>query len=123
MDIKKIFQSKGQTPPELKAVIIIVNRDKAEVFLHMLSDFEVNAANIQLANGSVSEEVLQKLGVGTEKAMITCMAREDKVDSLLTFLEGKFKSIKGGKGIAFSLPLAAIIGVSNYLVLANQEEA
>ena len=44
---------------------------------------------------------------------------EDALDDLLYTLEEKFRQIKGGKGIAVSVPFSSVIGTAVYGFLAN----
>ena len=111
---------KNVKPPELKALVVVVNRDKGEVFANMLQEFEINAQLLISARGTASEAMLQKLGAGTPKTVILAAIREDRAKEALSFLEDKFKNIKNGKGIAFTVPFASIIGASSYEFLSNQ---
>lgn len=119
MDIIDIF-NKNAIPPELKLLVVIVNRDRSEIFLNILQEFEINAQLYISATGTASEAMLQKMGIGTQKAVIVAAIREDLVKDALSFLEDKFKNIKNGKGIAFTIPFASIIGASAYGFLSNQ---
>jgi len=115
------FLSNGkEIPPSLKVLFIVVNREKGDAYLNMLQDFEINAQLTILASGSANEEALRKLGMATPKMMIVATVREDKAPQVLEYLQDRFKTIKNGKGIAFTVPMSAIIGVSMYQFLSNQ---
>ena len=47
------------------------------------------------------------------------MIREDETDAVMNCLEEKFETIRGGKGIAFAVPLSSVIGVNLYQFLSD----
>ena len=53
------------------------------------------------------------------KAVLFGMTREDKVKEILEGLKEKFDTIKNGAGIAYTVPLTSLIGVSTYGFLSN----
>ena len=55
----------------------------------------------------------------SDKSVIFSVIREDKVTEALHGLEDKFKTIKNGKGIAFTIPMSSVIGVAIYRFLSN----
>ena len=72
------------------------------------------------ANGTASSETLSLLGLTeTEKSVIISIIREDKAKAALEALDEKFKTIKNGKGIAYTVPMTGTIGVAIYQFLAN----
>lgn len=111
------------TPPKLKILFTIVNRKKAELYADLLQQFDVNIQLLMAANGTASTEMLGYLGlVDSEKAVIINVIREDKCAAALKFLEEKFKTIKNGKGIAFTVPMTSVIGVATYQFLSNAKQ-
>lgn len=108
------------TPKKLKILITIVNRNKAEFYLDLLQSFEVNMQMVLLGNGTANIEMIHLLGlVETKKAVIFTLIREDNVKKALSVLSEKFKTIKNGKGIAYTIPISSIVGVAIYQFLAN----
>ena len=108
------------TPPKLKLLFTIVNREKAELYADLLQSFDVNMQMYMSAQGTANRELLDLLGLSkTDKAVIVSVIREDKCKAALSFLEGKFKTIKNGKGIAYTVPMTGVIGVAIYQFLAN----
>ncbi len=61
--------------------------------------------------------------VESDKADILSVVREDNVKAVLETLEEKFEKVKGGKGIAFTVGMNSIIGVSVYQFLSNNQTA
>jgi hypothetical protein len=59
--------------------------------------------------------------VESDKAVIISFIREDMVKEVLEVLTEKFKKVKNGKGIAYTIPMQSIIGVSIYQFLANNQ--
>ena len=77
---------------------------------------------ITAASGTASTEVLHYLGLtDTDKSVIFSVIREDRVAAALSALEEKFKTIKNGKGIAFTTPMSGTIGVAIYQFLSNTQ--
>ena len=74
---------------------------------------------------SVSEMISQMLDilglVESDKSAIISFIREDMVKSALETLNEKFIKVKNGKGVAYTIPLDSIIGVSNYQLLSNDK--
>lgn len=109
-------------PRKLSLLVTVVNRNKAEFYADFLQSFEVNMQLITNAEGTASKETLHYLGlVETDKAVIFSVIREERVAEALTALEQKFKTIKNGKGIAFTTPMTGTIGVAIYQFLSNTQ--
>ena len=115
---------RNKAPIKLELIVTIVPKKKAEFFIDLIQSFDVNFQTYMLAYGTASTELLNYLGAqGNDKIAIFSLAREDKVDDILYAMEQKFHTIKGGKGIAVTLPLSSIIGTSIYTFLCNAVEA
>ena len=70
--------------------------------------------------GTANSEMLNLLGIAeSDKAVIMSYIREDKVKEALDTLNEKFHKVKNGKGIAYTISLDSIIGVSMYQLLSN----
>ncbi len=109
-------------PRKLSLLVTVVNRNKAEFYADFLQSFEVNMQLITNAEGTASKETLHYLGlVETDKAVIFSVIREDRVAEALAALGQKFKTIKNGKGIAFTTPMTGTIGVAIYQFLSNTQ--
>ena len=104
---------------KLKLLFTVVDRSKAEFYLDVLSQFEVNCQMMMGGMGTAKSELHNMLGLNIHKAVILSVVREDKTEEIIQCLENKFKTIKNGKGIAFAVPLSSIIGVNNYQFLSN----
>ena len=107
-------------PRKLKLLVTVVNREKAEFYTDLIQSFEVNFQTSMNARGTASKETLRLLGIGeTDKTVILSVIREDMCDKALSTLEQKFKTIRNGKGIAYTIPMTGTIGVAIYRFLSN----
>ena len=107
-------------PRKLKFLVTVVNREKAEFYMDFIQSFEVNFQTSMAARGTASQETLRLLGLGeSDKTVIFSVIREDMCDKALSALEQKFKTIKNGKGIAYTVPMTGTIGVAIYRFLSN----
>ena len=108
---------------KLKILITIVNKSKTEYFVDLIQNHEVNVQMVLQAHGTANAEMLNLLGLlGSEKSVIISAIREDKVSKVLVELEEKFRSIKHGSGIAYTIPMSSIVGVAVYGFLSNNTQ-
>ena len=104
---------------KLKLLITVVDRSKGEFYLDVISQFDVNCQLILPGMGTAASELLELLGLEPHKAVILSVLREDMVDPAMDTLEEKFRTIRGGKGISFAVPLSSVIGVNLYQFLSD----
>ena len=108
---------------KLKILVTVVNRNKTEFYMDFLTAYEVNFQTAVLAQGTAKSETLYMLGLeDSDKSVIFSVIREDKAQEAMQDLEDKFHSIKGGKGIAFTIPMSSVIGVAIYRFLSNHRQ-
>ena len=107
---------------KLKLLFTVVDRPKAEFYLDVLSQFEVNCQMVSGGMGTAKSDLHDMLGLNIHKAVLLSIVREDRVDEIMKCLETKFATIKNGKGIAFTVPLSSVIGVNNYQFLSNYRQ-
>ncbi len=120
MKIQPTFHDTPIAPRKLKLLVTVVNREKAEFYMDFIQSFEVNFQTAMVAHGTASQETLRLLGLGeSNKTVIFSIIREDMCDKALSALEQKFKTIKNGKGIAYTVPMTGTIGVAIYRFLSN----
>ena len=90
--------------------------------MDLLTSFEVNFQLSLLGQGTARSDMLYMLGLeDSDKGVIISVLREDKVTEAMHALEDKFRTIKNGKGIAFTLPMSSVIGVAMYRFLSNHK--
>ena len=104
---------------KLKLLFTVVDRNKGEFYLDLISQFEVNCQLAIGGLGTAHSELVDLLGLNKHKAVILSIAREDQVDEIMKALEQRFATIKNGKGISFAVPLSSVIGVNLYQFFAN----
>ena len=107
---------------KLKLLFTVVDRSKAEFYMDVLSQFEVNFQMAATGMGTANSELVSMLGLNIHKAVLLSVIREDQADPIMGCLEEKFRTIKNGKGIAFAVPLSSVIGVTMYQFLSNNKQ-
>ena len=107
---------------KLKLLFTVVDRNKGEFYLDVLSQYEVNFQTVINGTGTARSEILDMLGLNNTKAVIVSVIREDLTDTVMKVLEEKFRTIRNGKGIAFAVPLSSVIGVNIYQFLSNNKQ-
>lgn len=124
--VRKKIKSVTETAPhrvtaeKLELLVTIVGRNKAEYFADLLQSLEVNMQMTVLGHGTADEKMLVYLGLSeTDKAVIFSIIQSRKVNDAVAFLDEKFKTIKDGKGVAFTVPLTSVIGTLIYRFLSN----
>lgn len=107
---------------KLKLLFTVVDRNKGEFYLDVISQFEANCQMVTGGMGTANSDLIQLLGLNVHKAVIISVVREDRVDEIMNCLETKFATIKNGKGIAFAVPMSSVIGVNTYQFLSNNRQ-
>ena len=121
----RIREQKGEktpmtAPKKLQLLFTIVNRQKTEFFVDLLYNFEINFQTVLSAHGTADDHIMSLLGLtDNEKSVIISVIRQDKADEALALLDEKFRTVKGGKGIAYTVPVSSTIGVAIYQFLSN----
>ena len=107
---------------KLKLLFTVVDRQKGEFYLDVISQFDVNCQLVMGGLGTATSELVELLGLEPHKAVILSVVREDMVDTVMNTLEDKFATIRNGKGISFAVPLSSVIGVNLYRFLSDRRE-
>ena len=107
---------------KLKLLFTVVDRQKGEFYLDVISQFDVNCQMGMAGMGTATSELVELLGLEPHKAVILSVVREDMVDAVMNTLEEKFATIRNGKGISFAVPLSSVIGVNLYRFLSDRRE-
>lgn len=99
------------TSNKLEMLVTVVSRNKSEYYVDLIQSFNVNMQIITHGKGTATEKTLSLLGLtDSDKAIIFSIIQQNKIPRAMSVLEDKFKTIKGGKGIAFTIPLTSVIG-------------
>ena len=104
---------------KLKLLFTVVDRNKGEFYLDVISQFDVNCQMALAGMGTAQSELVELLGLEPHKVVILSVVREDLVDEILNCLEDKFATIRNGKGVSFAVPLSSVIGVNLYQFLSD----
>ena len=104
---------------KLKLLFTVVDRGKADFYLDVLSQFDVNYQMVVSGLGTANSELVELLRLEPHKAVILSVMRENVVEEAMNCLEDKFASIRNGKGISFAVPLSGVIGVNLYRFLSD----
>ena len=117
---KNTLQEPLAAPKKLLLLFTVVNRDKAEFYADVIQHYEVNMQLILTASGTASTKMLGLLGLAsTDKSVIISVIRRDTEKEVLDALKTRFKTVRGGKGIAYTVPMTSTIGVAIYQFLSN----
>ena len=104
---------------KLKLLFTIVDRPKGEFYLDVISQFDVNCQLVVGGLGTARSELVELLGLEPHKAVVVSVIRDDLCETVMQCLEDKFATIRGGKGVAFAVPLSSVIGVNAYRFLSD----
>ena len=119
---RKSAKKNTVTENKLEILITTVPRNKAEYFVDLIQSFEVNMQMTVFAEGTADNGMLAALGINdSAKAVIISVIQEKKIADAIATLEEKFATIKGGKGIAFTIPMSSVIGALIYGFLSNDK--
>ena len=126
MGLRKLIKKSKKEKPvssdfkKLKLLVTVVNRNKAEFFLDLISHLGANFQTSVLGRGTAKSETLSLLGLeDSDKSVIFSVISEDLVEDILHKIDECFHRIRGGKGIAFTIPLSSVIGVAIYRFLSD----
>ena len=107
---------------KLKLLVTIVPRRKAEFYTDFIGGFECNLQTVLLGQGTAHSDTLHLLGLeDSDKGVILSVIQEEKAENIFRALDEKFQTVKKGKGIAFTIPLSGVIGVTLYRFLSNNK--
>ena len=107
----------------LTLLFTVVDRSKANFYLDMLEEYEVNFQTVIYGRGTADSKMLGLLGISeSDKAVLLSVVREDRVEGALAMLEKRFARVKNGRGIAFTVPFESVMGVHTYCFLSNSSQ-
>lgn len=97
-----------------EAIVVIVERGKANAIVKKVTDAGAHGATIAYGRGS-GEQVFsffRSLQVEPSKEIILIIAPEDKLQQLFDVVIEAAKVKEKGKGIAFTIPIRNLTGVT-----------
>ena len=122
--VKKSTKEQNKlTSNKLEILITIVNRTKTDFYIDLIQSHGANMQFSMSAKGTADIAILKKLGISdTDKTVIFSVIKEEDSAKALATLDEKFRTIKNGNGIAYTVPMSSIIGVSVFAFLANERQ-
>ena len=109
-----------KAPQKMQLLFTVVNRSKAEFYIDLLQNYEVNMQLALTASGTAGTGMLELLGLAdSDRTVIISAIKRGRANEALIALEEKFKTVKGGKGIAYTVPMTSTVGVAIYQFLSN----
>ncbi|MBO4326725.1 MAG: hypothetical protein J5950_05605 [Clostridia bacterium] len=122
-DVTKEKPAPVKSPDKLKLLFTVVNRVKSEYYADLIQSFGANIQCFVSSKGTAQNATLDMLGLSDDrKSTIISVVREDRVDELLESLSEKFRTIKDGRGIAFTVPMSSVVGVLAFRFLADKRD-
>ena len=112
----------GASIKKLEMLVTVVDRNKGEFYMDVISQFDVNCQMFLQGMGTATSDLVDLLGLNINKAVILSIVREDMIETVIHALEDRFTTIKNGKGIAFTVPLSSVIGVNLYRFFSNNRQ-
>lgn len=115
MGIKKVVATKENSSTlefkKIKLLITIVDRGQAIKILNENKKHDVTVQTVLLGYGTASI-VLDYLGLGDiKKDVVLSLIKEEKKEEILEGIRKKFEHLQG---IAFTIPISSMIGLSLY---------
>ena len=105
-----------------KLLVTVVDHRKEDFFIDYIQAYGANLQMTMRGEGTAKTEMLRMLGLtDSEKSVLFSIVREDQVRPLCDGLSEKFKTVKNGQGIAFTIPLSSVVGASVYRFLSDQK--
>ena len=114
-------KTQNLAPHKLMLLVTVVPRSKAEFYLDLLQSFEVNL-QLEVSAFGTAMQSFGFLEGALEKQALFSVIREDNAPRALQALEDKFETLRGGKGIAFTVPFTSMVGVMAYQFLSNKQK-
>ena len=119
-DHESAAQHKNYSTRQLKLLITIVPREKAEYYQELIEDHGSNFQFISMGEGSADRKLLRYFGVpSAPRAVIFSVIQEDQEEYLVSMLDERFQSRKHSSGVAVTVPLSSVIGSSLFTYLSN----
>lgn len=105
---------------KLKVLVLIVNKNKSDFYIDLLQSMDSNLQLTSLAHGTLTSSHSGLFDLETmDKTVTFAVVQATKAHDILQKLNEKFESIKDGKGVAVTIPMDSVIGLSIYEFLSN----
>lgn len=114
-------QNRLTSTRKLSLLITIVRKSKADFFVDLLQEHHSNMQMVLIGNGTTKSALFSD-EVGT-KAIILSLVTEENIPKTLKVLEEKFHELRDGKGVAWTVPLDSVMGVTFFNFLSNNRSS
>ena len=116
---KKPFDQLHQVK-KLSLVITIVDAGKGDLLMYEMSKVNISTQFIQRGEGTASKNLYDILGVtDNRKEIIYSLVQTDYVPTVMKTLDNLFKQSQRRPGIAFSISLSSIAGITAYRFISE----
>ncbi|MGM9900090.1 MAG: hypothetical protein ACI32E_05880 [Bacilli bacterium] len=106
----------------LRLIITIVARGKGKKVSKIFEKIGCNIHQIHLGYGTVTDEVLQYLGLATiEKDVVFSLADEKIAPYMLSTINEEMNMSSPGQGIACSIPIQSVAGKTTLNAIIDSE--
>lgn len=116
---KTVPYEKANEVSPLVLLIIIVPQGQALSIKKALDDYDTSAAFVASGEGTGIGERKDVLGLTNKKNIIFTIVRVDKVEPLKRRLKERFSVSRASAGVAITIRLTSVAGVSVYKFLSN----
>ena len=112
-------QKRLTSSKRLSMLYLIVRKTKADFFIDIIQQYESNMQIVAIGNGTTKSTVFTD-EVGS-KAVIMAIVTDDNIKKILSVLNEKFKTVRDGKGVAWTVPFSSVMGVTFFNFLSNNK--
>lgn len=114
---KEVKKEKLTSTKKLFLLVTIVKKNKADYYVDLIESLGVNFQFGTIGNGTTKSTIFSD-EVGS-KRIIFSVITEDIEKKVLGMLKQKFKEVKDGKGVAWTIPFSSVMGVTFFNFLSN----
>ena len=119
MEEKKSYESTHRIYP-LQAIMVVVGSGLASSVIRLLNENEAYMCCISKGRGTSTSDFYDVFGLGDlKKDVIFSIIKTDRWPIIKKVLAERFKVSYASRGIAITIPLDALAGVSIYKMLGN----
>ena len=114
----KITNKKKLTSTKkLSLLFVVIKKKKVDYYIDVIEDFGVNLQMSMIGNGTTKSAIFSD-EIGS-KSVILSIVSEDNIKKIMSELDRKFEEVKDGKGVAWTVPLTSVMGVTFFNFLSN----
>lgn len=116
---KNTFE-KNHVLKKIKLFVVIVYDGQGESIANFLSQNEAAVSLTLNGTGTASAKVYDVLSIGDKrKQIVLSLVREENIERIKEYLTERFSVSRQAKGVAFSIRITSVAGVSVYKYLTN----